>query len=45
MLEVGLLQLLTLSLFGNIALSIISLMLIAVLTVKNIKENHTSAHQ
>ena len=45
MLEVGLLQLLTLSLFGNITLSILSLILITVLTVKYIKENHTSAHQ
>ena len=45
MLEIGLLQLLTLSLFGNIALSIISLILIIVITLKNIEENHTSAHQ
>lgn len=42
MLEV--LQLLILLLCGNIALAIISLILIIVLTIKIIKENHTSAH-
>ncbi len=43
MLEI--LQLLILSLYGNIALAIISLILTTVLTVKIIKENHTSAQQ
>ena len=43
MLEI--LQLLILSLYGNIALAILSLILTIVLTIKTIKENHTSAHQ
>jgi len=43
MLEV--LQLLILSICGNIALAIISLILTSVLTIKIIKENHTSAQQ
>lgn len=43
MLEV--VQLLILSICGNIALAIISLILATVLSVKIIKENHTSAHQ
>ena len=43
MLEV--LQLLILSLCGNIALAILSLILTIVLTMKIIKENHTSAQQ
>ena len=43
MLEI--LQLLILSLYGNIALAIISLILIIILTLKIIKENHTSADQ
>lgn len=42
MLEI--LQLLILSLYGNIALAIISLILIIMLTIKTIKENHTSAN-
>lgn len=43
MLEI--LQLLILSLYGNIALAILSLILTIVLTIKIIKENHTSADQ
>ena len=43
MLEI--LQLLILSLYGNIALAILSLILTIVLTIKIIKENHTSAEQ
>ena len=43
MLEI--LQLLILSLYGNIVLAIISLIFIIVLTMKIIKENHTSADQ
>ena len=43
MLEI--LQLLILSLYGNIALAILSLILTIVLTIKIIKENHTSAQQ
>ena len=43
MLEI--LQLLILSLYGNIALATISLILMIVLTIKIIKENHTSANQ
>ena len=42
MLEI--LQLLILSLYGNIALAILYLILTIVLTIKIIKENHTSAH-
>ena len=42
MLEI--LQLLILSLYGNIALAILSLILTIVLTIKIIKENHTSAY-
>ena len=38
------LQLLILSLYGNIALAIFSLIITIVLTIKTIKENHTSAH-
>lgn len=45
MLEVELLQLLTLSLFGNIALAILSFILIIVITITIYKKNHTSAHQ
>lgn len=41
----GIYQLLILSLYGNIALAIISLILTIVLIVKIIKENHTSANQ
>ena len=43
MLEI--LQLLILSLYGNVALAILSLILTIVLTIKIIKENHTSAQQ
>ena len=43
MLEI--LQLLILSLYGNIALAILSLIFTIVLTMKIIKENHTSAQQ
>ena len=43
MLEI--LQLLILSLYGNIVLAILSLILTTVLTTKIIKENHTSADQ
>lgn len=43
MLEI--LQLLVLSICANIVLAIISLILILVLTIKIIKENHTSAQQ
>ena len=43
MLEVELLQLLTLSLFGNIALAILSFILIIVLTITIYKKNHISA--
>ena len=43
MLEVGLLQLLTLSLFGNVALAILSFILIIVLTITRYKKNHISA--
>lgn len=43
MLEEGLLQLLILSLFGNVAFAIISFILIIVLTIKIYKENHISA--
>ena len=43
MLEI--LQLLILSLYGNIALAIISLIYATVLTIKITKENHTSADQ
>lgn len=45
MLEEILLQLLILSLFGNVALAIISFVLIIVLTVIIYKENHISASQ
>ena len=43
MLETALLQLLILSLITNIALSIISFVLIVVLTIIIYKENHISA--
>ena len=43
MLEV--LQLLILSLCGNIALAILSFILIIVVTIQTYKKNHTSAHQ
>lgn len=45
MLEEILLQLLMLSFFGNVALAIISFVLIIVLTVIIYKENHISADQ
>lgn len=45
MLEEILLQLLILSLFENVALAIISFVLIIVLTVIIYKENHISADQ
>lgn len=45
MLEEILLQLLILSLIGNVALAIISFVLIIVLTVIIYKENHISADQ
>jgi len=41
----GISQLLILSLYGNIALAIISLIFTIVLTINIIKENHTSAQQ
>ena len=43
MLEI--LQLLILSIYGNITLAIMSLILLIVLTIKINKENHTSADQ
>lgn len=45
MLEEILLQLLMLSLFANIALTIISFILIIVITIITYKENHISANQ
>lgn len=45
MLEEMLLQLLILSLFGNVALAIISFVLIIVLTIIIHKKNHISADQ
>jgi len=45
MLEEALLQLLILSLVTNIALAIISLILIIVITIFTYKENHTSANR
>ncbi len=45
MLEKSILQLLILSLFGNVFLTIISFILIVSLTIKIKKENHTSANQ
>ena len=45
MLEEMLLQLLILSLFGNVALAIISFISIIVFITMMYKENHTSANQ
>lgn len=45
MLEEILLQLLVLSLFTNVALTIISFILIIVITIITYKENHISADQ
>jgi len=42
---IEIIQLLILLLYGNIALAIISLIFTIVLTIKIIKENHTSADQ
>lgn len=45
MLEEILLQLLMLSLFANVTLTIISFILIVVITIVTYKENHISADQ
>ena len=45
MLEEMLLQLLIISLFGNVALAIISFILIIVITIFIYKENHISADE
>lgn len=45
MLEEILLQLLMLSLFANVALTIISFILIIVITIITYKQNHISANQ
>lgn len=45
MIEKMLLKLLTISLYGNIALAFISIVLLIILAVIIIKNNHSSAHQ